>query len=451
MNYMQSALTRMVNTSRTYAFRHPKFALVNSLTPSLRDSFRAHMISLGNPHAGRWLLVLPRNSAFELSDDEYVSAMRARLHLQWHNVPLKHCACDMYADSAAYVDDPLHALSCRLTRGRQITMRHNGVVKALAHAIERCGMVPIVEPAGCDWQTDRRPDIEVFGFKGQHAFIDVGIVHPPSRSYRTNAGSRPLAVVRQYEKRKVDKYRQMAIDNDAIFIPFILETTGGYGEVAVNTVRDVVTHAQMAETILMAKDIHDEMMDRIAIVMQQGNAAATRQSRNAALRVTYRRKRPTRSVRQPSFLSDRQRPMATSVLPTPALSLASSLLSPLPSRPLPPQPPPSSSPPPTIAQPLPPPPSPVPVSVSPESSSLWSPGQYDRDNGVNVADVANPIDMDIAAVTDVDEDEDDDDDDDDDKGRGRPPTVRAAIRAVRRQWHQKSFNVCLVTLVSGLE
>jgi hypothetical protein len=60
---------------------------------------------------------------------------------------------------------------------------------------------------------------------------------------------------------------------------------------------------------------------------------------------------------------------------------------------------------------------------------LWSPGQYDRDNGVDAAGVTSSIDVDIAAVTDVDED---DDDDDGGKGQGLSSSVRAAIRAVRR-------------------
>jgi len=106
MYHLQTSLTRLATNARFIAFRHSSSPLTSGLSPSLRIGYEAHMTSLSNPGAGRWMYVVPSEPRFALTDTDYVCAIRTRLYLQGHTLPLTNCNCQPFDDAVgAYVDD----------------------------------------------------------------------------------------------------------------------------------------------------------------------------------------------------------------------------------------------------------------------------------------------------------------------------------------------------------
>lgn len=168
-------------------------------------------------------------------------------------------------------------------------MRHNAIVDSLATAMRKCGVTPEVEPAGYCERDNRRPDVFAV-LNGRPTFIDVGVVHPSAPSHRNK---KPFAAAESYVKQKVDKYRELAERNDAVIIPFIVETGGGYTDQAKYVVDDIVAHAHDHAAAFTAESIRDELMDTIAIAIQRGNAMAMRRCRENTLIDRQRRSRPS--------------------------------------------------------------------------------------------------------------------------------------------------------------
>ena len=125
MDHLQTALTRLGSKSTFYAFRHPQSTSIQNLSQPLREGHRAHMTSLTIPHAGRWLSAIPRDETTVMPDEQFTCAVRIRLYLPARSTMTEHCCCEMFTNEpGAYLIDPIHALSCIRTRGREITERH---------------------------------------------------------------------------------------------------------------------------------------------------------------------------------------------------------------------------------------------------------------------------------------------------------------------------------------
>jgi hypothetical protein len=208
--------------------------------------------------------------------------------LQGSTVKLEHCACQKLRDAAGvYDDDPLHALSCPLQRRLAITQRHDGVVEGTATGLREGGTRVVVEQTGYDIDSSRRPDI--FAVIDKNAtFIDVGIIQPSAKTYR---GLSALEGVRRYEKAKVKKYTQLAMDNDARIMPFIIETNGGYGENARHVLNDISNMVHNQSLAFAPSEVVRDMMNAVAVAVQNGNALAIRQSFENTLIHNLKRKR----------------------------------------------------------------------------------------------------------------------------------------------------------------
>jgi hypothetical protein len=270
--HLQTSLTRLAQLNYCHAFRHSSSPLISQLSDKFRQGHAVHMASLKNPHAGRWLSVIPRARRFVMTDAEFVVAARARLYVQGHRVPLVYCSCQPFRDGVVghYVEDPLHALSCKLTRGREVTWRHDIVVDPVATGLRQCGTRVRVEQMSDEQNSKQRPDIFAI-ISGQPTFIDVGIVQPSAVSYR---GKDPLVRTKEYEKEKISKYAELAMENDARIIPFIIESNGGYGERAGYVLDDIKVFAHEEALAFAPSEVVRDMMDAVAIAVQRGNAKA---------------------------------------------------------------------------------------------------------------------------------------------------------------------------------
>ena len=302
MIHLQTTLTRLATKSRTFAFRHSESALINAMSSPVKRAYHAHLTSISNPLANRWLQVIPSQSKLQMANATFESAMRTLMHLPARAKPLIHCPCEKAGDTGKYLTDPLHGLSCRWN-GRQTIGRHNQVVDALALGLRRCGATPVVEPAGYDAETDRQPDIFVI-LNGEPTFIDVGIVHASAPSHQHY---KPLGAADAYGNLKRRKYEQTAMDNDATFKPFILETSGAYGNSAKALVGDILELATTSALAFSPEEIVDDLLDSVAIAIQIGNFMATTRARERSIQDCFRNHYRPSVAQQTLMMQERSR------------------------------------------------------------------------------------------------------------------------------------------------
>jgi sugar-specific transcriptional regulator TrmB len=97
----------------------------------------------------------------------------------------------------------------------------------------------------------------------------------------------PLARTKEYEKEKITKYAELAMQNDARMMPFIIETNGGYGEQACNVVDDIKVFAHEEALAFATSEVVRDLMDAVAIAVQRGNAKAIIAAYERMMHVRY--------------------------------------------------------------------------------------------------------------------------------------------------------------------
>ena len=95
--------------------------------------------------------------------------------------------------------------------------------------------------------------------------------HPLAPTYIGGLGQRPLGVAKDAEQRKCRKYEEDSHRAGFTFIPFILETTGGWGPKASNLIHALATHANSHASIDKDKALN-LLVQGISTAVQFGNA-----------------------------------------------------------------------------------------------------------------------------------------------------------------------------------
>ena len=179
--------------------------------------------------------------------------------------------------------DPWHYLSCIHYRRKEVTLRHNTVMKALySHAILAGGAASL-EPHGLSPTGRLRPDMQIL-FPGQHILTDVVISHPlcPSHIVRATTGS--CRVAEHEALKKSDKYAEVTHHQEgARFVPFAIETTGGMGRDARVLVEQISLACRDHLTLQTHTSIARGLRAAIAIAVQRGNGLAMQAGRSRAL------------------------------------------------------------------------------------------------------------------------------------------------------------------------
>ena len=132
-------------------------------------------------------------------------------------------------------------------------------------------------------KSNQRPDIFAV-ISDEPTFIDIGIVQPSATSYR---GKEPLARAKKYENDKIEKYKDLAMENDARIIPFIIESNGGYGEQAGHVLNDIKVFAHEEALAFAPSEVVHDMLDAVAIAVQKGNAMAIRSAWERMMHIRY--------------------------------------------------------------------------------------------------------------------------------------------------------------------
>lgn len=178
-----------------------------------------------------------------LSDEHCNFALRQRLGAPLFDDMPRLCACGVSISPLNH--DHIHC--CKKLKASSVALRHNIVTTALSSITREAGIntrVELVRPSfSAIFNRDRqlRPDIVLYGSTNSY-FVDVGMLYPGSPSRLRNgivphdvSDAKSRAIV-YMERQKTTKYKQLAEEYSASFIPFICDVYSGIGPRALDLI-----------------------------------------------------------------------------------------------------------------------------------------------------------------------------------------------------------------------
>ena len=235
-----------------------------------------HFAALGGKNSARFLTVAPTEPALQLSDDHARIAFRTRLNAPPASRLPSACACG----ARLTADDPGHLLRCTKQPGGHAIKRHDDVNRALITSIKRANLFVQAEPNGLCSDARLRPDL--LCLLGSTTYIgDVTIVTPkPPKD--------DVSALVQTEQRKVAKYsgKLDRAQQDAVFTPLAFDTNGGFGPSAERFISLIADECEGDSRF----DFHQNLINRIAVAIQRGNATIVLEGLKTAARVSAARR-----------------------------------------------------------------------------------------------------------------------------------------------------------------
>jgi hypothetical protein len=342
--------------------------ITDSLLETASPTEAARFFACSAPFASCWLS--DPFIAQPMRDEAHGAACKLRL-----NQPISGVSTCFCGESLQF--DPWHVLSHK--GGGEAGRRHDEIVNRLVEAVQRAGGQAWAEPRQDFWQDRRRTDIfAVLGAKSYH--IDVRVTHPTSTSYVEVACQGPLRAAEVAAAEKKRRYAALARAEGADFVPFIVETYGGFGKEARAFIDDLAKFAAITSQVWSASEMRFMVRSEVHRALFEGNLRVANAVLQQSNPIRYASGRfhavpPRPSLPSTDVDSDTedwpQLPTTlTSTTTTPPSSLPTLTTSssaschlppppPLLQPPPPPPPPPLQPPPPPLLQP-PPPPSPNP-------------------------------------------------------------------------------------------
>lgn len=237
-----------------------KSQLQDILPSTTNDSVRFAHVS--QPESGLWLNVRPDdNLGTVLTDPEFRTVCGLRLGL------------DIFAPSPCACGEPVsdakghHKLSCKQAASLR-EARHNAVNDVLVRAFRHAGFAVRAEPTHLCADDNIRPDGMTLTpwALGKMLIWDVSVRNTYAASY--TALSRTVGgVARKAEKDKTMHYQ--ALKETHIICPFIVESSGVWGQEAMNVTRIV---GKLIEKSTGEKRSTSFLRQRVALEVQRGNA-----------------------------------------------------------------------------------------------------------------------------------------------------------------------------------
>ena len=219
----------------------------------------ARFFACAAPYASAWLsdpfLARP------MTDEAHGAACKLRLNQPISSLTTCLCGHDLQ-------NDPWHILSHK--GGGEAGRRHDEIVDRLVDAVHRAGGQAWAEPRQDFWQDRRRTDIfAVMGPKSYH--IDVRVTHPTSVSYVTTACQGSLQAAEEAAQEKKRRYAAMAHSEGATFVPFIVETYGGFGKDARAFIADLAKFAATTSRVWSAAETRFMVRAEVQRALFEGN------------------------------------------------------------------------------------------------------------------------------------------------------------------------------------
>ena len=113
-------------------------------------------------------------------------------------------------------------------------MTHDSIKHLLRQELSNAGFTTEMEKNAGSEDKSRPGDVKVINWdEGKDLYIDCAIINPMTRRRKSSLITGGVgAAADNEEKRKRDKYAGKIDDKTSIFLPFIMETQGGFGKTA---------------------------------------------------------------------------------------------------------------------------------------------------------------------------------------------------------------------------
>ena len=165
------------------------------------------------------------DEAVQMSDSEFELAIRLRCGLPPSSSPLPS-VCPLCR--AAMADDAYHFFSCPKLKRRSVNRRHDSLQNGIARFARANQCLVSITPKQAD---SKVPDLRIV-FADGAVQVDVSGTHPLAPSIEPRVRGAPGAAAAARERSKEQKYGAEAKRVGDGFLPFVLESFGGFGQSA---------------------------------------------------------------------------------------------------------------------------------------------------------------------------------------------------------------------------
>ena len=227
----------------------------------------ARMASLGLPHAGSWLSVVPSPAlGLHLRAPEFIPVLKYRLGLPLLSDDGLCAACSLPSDR---MDD--HALGCQ--KSGETIARHNMLRDVIFEAAASADLGPTKEERHPLPGTSARPgDVMIRRWAGEKdAAIDVTVTGPLAASNVSAAATKAGAALDKACQRKQRETADACHQEGLVFLPFAMETLGGLHAGAVTQVKHIAATLARSKGLQEGK-VTGQLFGRLSLTLMRGNA-----------------------------------------------------------------------------------------------------------------------------------------------------------------------------------
>ena len=228
---------------------------------------RARVRSINLPRAGDWLNVVPIPAlGLHMGSQDFVACLQYRLGLNIYQDQPDCTACGMQMDNQGD-----HSMNCR--SGSQRNRRHNAV-RDVVHALAaEAGVAPQLEVLGLVRGSARPADVLLPGWDsmGRAVAVDVTVVNPVQIKYIQRAAHESGIALEGAKQHKKDNVEEGLESVGITFLPFVMESFGGWDQEAVQLVKRLAN--QKARNQGREEEGADKFSyQRVSIALMRGNA-----------------------------------------------------------------------------------------------------------------------------------------------------------------------------------
>ena len=243
-------------------------ALTNHFTGAGEQREIARLASLGLPHAGDWLNVVPSPAlGLHMRSMEFVTATKYRLGMNIYSRAGPCPACSNHSDQLGD-----HSLCCG-SRGER-SSRHNILRDILYKAAVSAALGPTREERGLIPGSDRRPgDIFIpYWTGGKGTALDVTVTNPLQIATVAQASITAGHALTVAYNRKMRDAAEVCRRQGITFLPLAAESLGGWHPVAEEQVRKLAG-AISRHTGQELEEAQRHLWQSLSVHLMKGNAA----------------------------------------------------------------------------------------------------------------------------------------------------------------------------------
>lgn len=258
-------------------------SMVNSLaTNAANNDYVSWMNCLDASEAGMWLCNATTRGALKMTNDEFQTMLCYRLFLDQPNlIPGLRCHCiPKYPKT---VDSKGHHLFTACKNENPSTITHDNVNREVAAFLRAFGYRTKIEEThvftAAHPNSRKRPDISIQAGQVhvQKTIVDVtitGVIQKATQGKIVEKGKR----VEKVYNDKVDKYQQVADNNNLNLVPLVFASTGSMHKKSLEFMKMVagvkVNGGGDDDGYTAAEGLYKYMMTKVGMVLQKSLANA---------------------------------------------------------------------------------------------------------------------------------------------------------------------------------